>query len=70
MQVNVGQADRIIRIVLGFALILAPLLNLPAIWSSGVWSYASIIIGSVLVVTALVRMCPLYSLAGINTCKA
>lgn len=64
---NVGKADRIVRILLGLALIAAPLLNVPAVWSEGAWAYAAMIAGAILVVTGLVRMCPLYRLLGIDT---
>lgn len=69
MQQNVGTTDRVIRIVLGLVLILAPLVNIPAIWSSPVWGYGAMLVGAVLVITALVRMCPLYRLLGIDTCQ-
>ncbi len=69
MEKNVGSADRVIRIVLGLVLILSPLLNIPAIWSGSVWSYVFMLVGAILVITALVRMCPLYRLLGIDTCS-
>ncbi|SDZ40388.1 Protein of unknown function [Jannaschia faecimaris] len=67
MTPNVGTVDRVVRLVVGLVLILAPLLNIPAIWSSGVLAYGSIIVGLVLVATGLLRMCPLYRLLGMNT---
>lgn len=69
MRENVGNADRIIRVVLGLVLILAPLVNVPAIWSSSAWAYGTMIVGAVLVATGLLRMCPLYRLLGIDTCR-
>lgn len=69
MQANVGTADRVIRIILGLALIVAPLLNIPAIWSGAVLSYGAMIVGAILVITALVRICPLYRLIGVDTCS-
>lgn len=65
---NIGTADRAIRLILGLLLIAAPLLNMPAIWSNAVLGYGSIAVGLVLVVTAAVRLCPLYRLIGVNTC--
>jgi hypothetical protein len=48
---------------------LAPLLNLPAVWSSAVLAIASMGVGVVLALTALVRFCPLYRIIGISTGK-
>lgn len=67
---NVGSTDRVIRILLGIVLIAAPLLNLPAIWSSGIWAYGAMIVGAVLIVTGLLRMCPIYRLLGVTTSRA
>ncbi len=56
---NVGSADRWIRVVVGIALIAATLLGYIGLWG---W------IGVVPLVTGLVRVCPAYSLFGIRTC--
>lgn len=62
MQVNVGSADKIIRIVLGVAL-----LSLIYFLSGNVRWVG--LIGIVLILTALMGWCPLYTLFGIRTCK-
>jgi hypothetical protein len=59
MKVNVGSVDRIVRIVAGFALI-----GLTVVGTIGPWGY----IGIVPLLTGLIRVCPAYSLLGINTC--
>ena len=59
MKVNVGGADRILRIVVGLALILLVLTG-----QIGAWGW----IGVVPLATGLFRMCPLYSVFGMNTC--
>jgi len=65
MTANVGSIDRILRVVVGIALIAAALgLFGPAYQS--VWGW----IGVVPLVTALMGWCPLYSVLGIRTCKA
>lgn len=69
MTANVGSADRVIRLIAGLVLFFAPLLNIPAIWSSGALAYGSMAIGLILAVTALVRFCPLYRLIGVSTCR-
>ncbi len=69
MTANVGNTDRILRAILGLILIFAPLLNMPAIWSSGAFAYGSMAVGLVLIITAVVRFCPLYRIIGLSTCK-
>ena len=69
MTANLGSPDRILRAILGIVLIVLPLLNIPAIWSSAGLAYGSMAVGLILVLTALVRFCPLYRLVGISTCK-
>lgn len=60
---NVGKTDRIIRLVL--AIVLAVL------WAFGVvqgWlGIVFLVVAAVLLLTAVISTCPLYSLFGINT---
>ena len=60
MKANVGGIDRILRIVVGLALIAWALLGGP------VWAW----IGVVPLATAAIGFCPLYPLIGMNTCPA
>lgn len=62
MQANVGGADRIIRIILGLAL-----LSLLFILE-GDARYLGLI-GIVPIATALLNWCPAYTLFGISTCR-
>jgi uncharacterized membrane protein YfcA len=57
---NVGGIDRILRIVLGVALIAGSLTG-----AIGVWGY----LGVVPLLTAVIGWCPPYSLFGFNTCS-
>ena len=63
MKPNMGTLDRIIRAIVGIALI--------ALWSldllQGVPATIALVVGIVLLLTALLRWCPPYSLLGINT---
>lgn len=59
MKANVGGIDRVLRIVLGLAL-----LALTITGTIGVWGW----IGLVLLGTALLRYCPLYQVLGFSTC--
>ena len=59
MTKNVGGIDRIIRSILGLALIGVALAGISP------WGW----IGIILLATALIGWCPPYSILGINTCK-
>jgi len=61
MKMNVGSADRLIRVLIGLALFsLVFLLEGPSRWLG--------LIGVVPLLTALVRYCPLYSILGVSSC--
>ena len=60
MQVNVGSADRIARIVVGLLLMI-----LAATGTVGLWGW----IGVVPLLSGIFRFCPAYNLLGIDTCK-
>ena len=69
MPANVGTADRAVRLLLGIVLIavaFVPSLP-PASHILLQWAMAGA--GAVLIVTALVRFCPLYAIFGISSCK-
>ena len=57
-RLNVGNIDRVLRILVGLALI-----GLAATGTIGIWGY----IGVIPLVTGLVAKCPLYSALGIAT---
>lgn len=66
---NVGSPDRIIRIVLGACLLLAPYLFVSPILANPILRWVMLIAGVVLILTAIIRFCPLYRVLGANTCK-
>lgn len=66
MKKNVGNADRIIRIVL--ALIFAALYFSGTV--AGTLGLVLVVLGGVFLLTSLLGFCPLYTLVGINTCPA
>ena len=69
MTTNVGTIDRILRAALGLVLsYLAFLSGLPA-FEGGLLKYAAAAIGVVMLVVAAVRICPIYSIFGIKTCR-
>ena len=63
MPTNVGGIDSILRIVVGAALLLWFFVD----QGSGFWHWAKLI-GIVPLLTGLFSTCPLYSIAGINSC--
>jgi hypothetical protein len=64
MQKNVGGVDRIIRAVLGSALIYYAMSNLPG---SDVWMVPAGIVGFILILTAIFGWCFLYKVLGMKT---
>lgn len=69
MQINVGTPDRIARLVIGAVLVLMPFLSVLPLFANPIWLWASVIVGAVLMVTSVVRFCPLYAILGLSTCK-
>jgi len=69
MTANIGKVDVVVRVLVGLGLIIAPLMNVPAIWSSSGLAYGSMAVGGILIATAAVRFCPLYRILGISSCK-
>lgn len=63
MLINVGTPDRIIRAVIGLALVLVPFF----LGWAPVATAVAVIVGLVLIVTAMVSFCPLYGLLRIST---
>ncbi len=61
MNANVGSIDRILRIVVGLALIGATLAGMIGMWG---W------IGVVPLATGIFRFCPVYKLIGMKTCDS
>ncbi len=59
---NVGGIDRILRIVVGAALLLGFFLNGDGAYG---WLY---LIGIIPLATGLLSTCPIYSILGMNTC--
>lgn len=64
MKCNVGGAERVARILIGLALITFAYLSL-----AGTGAVVAYVVGAILLVTGLVRFCPITTMLGINTCK-
>lgn len=65
--VNIGSTDKKIRILTGVVFLAISFLVLGGL--STILGVLAIVIGAVLVVTALVNFCPAYKLLGIGTAK-
>lgn len=63
LKTNVGGTDRILRIVVGIALLVWFFLD----HGTGFW-HAAKLIGIVPLLTGLMSSCPLYAILGLNTC--
>lgn len=63
LKTNVGSLDRILRIVLGVALLAAWFLM-----PGAGYRWVFIVLGVVALATGLMKTCPLYSIVGLNTC--
>lgn len=61
MQANVGGIDRLLRIVVGAALI---------VWGFMAQNYIIMAIGLIPLATGIIKWCPAYTIFGIKTCKA
>ncbi|WP_101068135.1 YgaP family membrane protein [Roseovarius salinarum] len=64
MTKNIGTIDRVLRIVVGLALIAGFFLNQGAAYG---WLY---LLGIIPLATGLMSSCPLYSIIGLNTCSS
>jgi len=66
MKINLGNADRIIRLVI--AAVLALLYFTGTV--TGTVGIVFLVVTALLVLTSLVSFCPLYAMLGINSCPA
>lgn len=69
MIANIGTTDRVLRGALGALLILAALFSGMGMFDAPVWKYGAVVVGLVLIATAAMRFCALYTLFGIKTCR-
>lgn len=67
MKTNMGTVDRALRLIIGLALIVAPLMNYWGLGASSAVAYTLMAIGGVLTLTAVFGVCPLYKLLGIQS---
>lgn len=61
MKFNIGNADRLLRIAVGFLLVVLTIMG-----TIGAWGW----IGIVPLATGLIGTCPAYAIFGMNTCAS
>lgn len=62
---NVGNVDRIVRLVIAAVLIVFGVLNI-----SSTLGIVLLVVSLIPLLTAVINFCPLYTLLGINTCSS
>ncbi len=65
MKINESRTDRIIRVILGIALLALGLFGMYGGWLT----WAAYILGGILLLTGIAGFCPLYALLKINTAR-
>lgn len=69
MTCNVGNLDRLIRLVVGTGLFLLPFASGWGIWANDLTKYVVAVFAAVLALASALRICPLYRIFGLNTCR-
>ncbi len=70
MTVNVGTIDRILRAALGVTLLVLAFASGLPFFDGAVTKYGAAAIGVVMLVVAATRICPIYAMFGLKTCRA
>lgn len=64
MKINMGVADRVIRLLFALVIIILYLKNV----IGGTLAIVFLILAGVFILTSLIGFCPLYKVFGVNTC--
>ena len=64
MKKNVGNPDKVIRIILAIVLIALYFTNVV----TGAWGIVALVAAAILVLTSLMSSCPAYSIFGFSSC--
>lgn len=65
MKKNMGNTDKVIRILIAIAIALLYYFNV----IEGSLAYVLMAVAIIFLLTSLISFCPLYKILGINTCK-
>jgi hypothetical protein len=66
---NVGTIDRILRPALGVVLLYLAFFSGLSLFAAPLFKYSAASIGIVMFATSTLKMCPIYSILGLKTCK-
>ena len=69
MTTNVGTIARILRAALGVVLLYLAFFSGLPLFAAPLFKYGAAVIGVVMLATSTLKLCPLYSIFGIKTCK-
>ena len=69
MTINVGVIDRILRAALGVVLLYLAFISGLSLFSAPLFKFGAAVIGVVMLATSILKMCPIYSILGLKTCK-
>ncbi|KLN59104.1 hypothetical protein WH96_19165 [Kiloniella spongiae] len=67
---NIGSLDQAIRLIFALILITSPFVSGLSYFDTTWMTYTSVSLGVVMLLVSLIRICPLYSILGIRTCKS
>ncbi|MBK0328070.1 DUF2892 domain-containing protein [Rhodobacteraceae bacterium F11138] len=70
MTTNIGTLDRVLRAALGLILLYLAFLSGMQIFAAPLFKYGAAVIGIVMLGTSMMRICPLYAIFGLKTCRA
>jgi hypothetical protein len=65
MKKNMGNIDRVIRVLIALVVIALYFANV----ISGTVALVLLVLSAVFILTSVISFCPLYTIFGINTCK-
>lgn len=69
MTANVGTFDRLARAVLGVVLLYLAFGSGLSLFAAPLFKYGAAIVGAVMLATSAFKLCPVYSMLGLKTCK-
>ncbi len=69
MTTNVGTIDRIFRAALGAVLLYLAFASGLPLFDGPLFKYGAAVVGVVMLATSTLKMCPIYSILGVKTCR-
>ncbi|MEO9573598.1 MAG: DUF2892 domain-containing protein [Tateyamaria sp.] len=69
MTANVGTIDRILRAAIGAVLFYLAFLSSLTLFATPLFKYSAAVIGVVMLATSTLKICPIYSVLGLKTCR-